>query len=49
MPKSHAAVSKFDFGMPKSKRGAARVREHYSISRVASCVLDVYAGLASNL
>jgi len=41
---SFDSVSKFDSGIPKSKRGAAGVREHYSVSRMASRALDVYAG-----
>ena len=31
-----------------AKRGVAGVREHYSVSQMASRALDVYAGLASN-
>ncbi|MBO0862891.1 MAG: glycosyltransferase family 4 protein [Chloracidobacterium sp.] len=31
-----------------AKRGAAGVREHYSVGRMASRALDVYAGLAPN-
>ena len=31
-----------------AKRGVAGVREHYSVSQMASRALEVYAGLASN-
>jgi hypothetical protein len=49
MPRWNAAISKIDFGIPKSKRGDARVREHYPVSRIALRALNVYAGLASDL
>jgi glycosyltransferase involved in cell wall biosynthesis len=31
-----------------AKRGVAGVREHYSVSQMASRAIEVYAGLASN-